>query len=403
MKKLFTFAAMLFAAMALNAQEVETITCAKAVELMPAQKDAETEVEYTVVGYVTKLLSNPSEKNGVVQQRFWMDDNKGSAETVNCYWCNLPEEAVENGLNVGDKIAVTGKIINYNNKPELKNAPIVILESASVVVETYDVNVCEAIEEGSSLNAGDMSTDIFRVHGRLKGADNVNSSGKHTFDMACGEEVFQAYNCAVAEGVELGKGDSVIVTGKLLYYNGEKVEISGGTVELIEKSQVEVVITDVTVAEAIAVAMALEKGASTEDLYAVTGLIDSVAFVHSEKTSVSFFMTDDMSNRRSFDFEAYSVKCTPEQCALVKAGAKVKVTATLKRYYKAAIVDQENPENNKPEIDLAETNGGSLEILIESAVENVTNQAKTVKRIENGQVVFIRDGVRFNVLGTEIR
>ena len=400
MKKLFTFAAMLFAAMALNAQE--TITCAKATELMPAQENDETEKEYTVVGYVTQLLSNPSEKNGVVQQRFWMDDNKGSAETVNCYWCNLPEEAVENGLNVGDKISVTGKIINYNNKPELKNAPIVSLESASVVVETYDVDVCEAIEEGTSLNANDMSTDIFRVHGRLKGADVINSSGKHTFDMACGEETFQAYSCAVAEGVELGKGDSVVVTGKLLYYNGEKVEISGGTVELLEKSQEEVVITDVTVAGAIEVAMQLEKGASTEDLYAVTGYIDSVAFVHSEKTSVSFFMTDDM-NDRHFDFEAYSVKCTPEQCALVKAGAKVKVTATLKRYYKAAVVDEENPDNSKPEIDLAETNGGSLEILIESAVETVTNQVKTVKRIENGQVIFIRNGVRYNALGTEVR
>lgn len=400
MKKLFTFAAMLFAALTINAQE--TITCAQAVSLMPLQQNDETEVEYTVVGYVTKLLSNPSAKDGVVQQRFYMDDNKGSAETVNCYWCNLPEEAVETGLNLGDKISVTGKIINYNGKPELKNAPIVIIESAQVIIETFDVEVCEAIEEGSSMNAGDMSTDIFRVHGRLKGADVVNSAGKHTFDMACGEDIFQAYNCSVAEGVELGKGDSVVVVGKLLYYNGEKVEISGGSVELIEKSQIEVVINEVNVAEAIAAAKQLEKGATSDDIYAVTGYVDSVAFVHDQKTSVSFFMTDDMSNRH-FDFEAYSVKCTPEQCELVKVGAKVKVTAALKRYYKAAVVDEEHPENNKDEIDLAETNGGSLEIIAESAVENVFSGVKSVKRIENGQIIILRDGVRYNMLGTEIR
>ena len=253
------------------------------------------------------------------------------------------------------------------------------------------------------MNAGDMSTDIFRVHGRLKGADVVNSAGKHTFDMACGEDIFQAYNCSVAEGVELGKGDSVVVVGKLLYYNGEKVEISGGSVELIEKSQVEVVINEVNVAEAIAAAKQLEKGATSDDIYAVTGFVDSVAFVHTEKTSVSFFMTDDMSNRRSFDFEAYSVKCTPEQCELVKAGAKVKVTAALKRYYKAAVVDEEHPENNKAEIDLAETNGGSLEIIAESAVENIFSGAKSVKRIEDGQIVIYRNGVRYNLLGSEVR
>ena len=121
MKKLFTFAAMLFAALTINAQE--TITCAQAKQLMPAQKDAETDVEYIVVGYVTKLSSNPSPSRtdaNVMQQRFYMDDVKGSAETVNCYWCDLPEEYKETGLNVGDKISVKGKIINYNDQPDTR-------------------------------------------------------------------------------------------------------------------------------------------------------------------------------------------------------------------------------------------------------------------------------------------
>ena len=78
-------------------------------------------------------------------------------------------------------------------------------------------------------------------------------------------------------------------------------------------------------------------------------------------------------------------------------GAKVKVTAPIKRYYAAAT-------DEKPEIDLAETTeGGKIEILAESAVDNIRTDAKSVKRIENGQIVIYRNGVRYNLLGAEVR
>lgn len=396
MKKFFTFAAMLIAAVTINAQE--TITCAQAKALMPAQNGSETDVEYIVVGYVTKILSNPSPSRtdaNVMQQRFYMDDNKGTAQTLNCYWCDLPEEAKE-GLNAGDKISVKGKIINYNDEPEIKNGPITIIERAAVNIETFDVNVCEALEEGSSLNDGDTSDDIFRVSGRIKANDQVNNYGQHTFEMACGEENFKAYMCTGAEGLELGKGDSVVVTGKLYNYNST-IEISNGKVELIEKSQVEVVIIEATVAEATNAAKALPQGGTSDDIYAVTGYVDSIVIAYSEQyNNISFFMTDDMSNP-TYDFEAYRVKVTKEQADKIDKGVKVTVTAPLKRYYVAAT-------DEKPEIDLAETvEGGTFKFADESAVINVTNAAQSVKRIENGQIIILRDGVRYNMLGTEIR
>ncbi|MBO4362092.1 MAG: hypothetical protein J5823_04830 [Paludibacteraceae bacterium] len=397
MKKLFTFAAMLFAAVTINAQE--TITCAQAKQLMPAQQGAETDVEYIIVGYVTKLSSNPSPSRtdaNVMQQRFFMDDVKGSVETVNCYWCDLPAEYKETGLNVGDKISVKGKIINYNDQPELKNAPITMIERAEVNIETYDVSVCEAIEEGGSLNEGDTSEDIFRVSGRVKGTDAVNNYGQHTFEMACGDKDFKAYLCAGAEGLELGKGDSVKVIGKLYNYSGT-IEISNGKVELIEKSTEEIVVVEATVAQAVAAAKALAQGATSDDIYAVTGFVDSIAIAYNASYgNISFFMTDDMS-QPTYDFEAYRVKVTEQEAAKVAKGAKVKVTAPIKRYYAAAT-------DEKPEIDLAETTeGGKIEILAESAVDNIRTDAKSVKRIENGQIVIYRNGVRYNLLGAEVR
>ena len=53
MKKLFTFAAMICAALAINAQDPIPATCAEAAEKMPAQSGSETEEVYIVTGYIT--------------------------------------------------------------------------------------------------------------------------------------------------------------------------------------------------------------------------------------------------------------------------------------------------------------------------------------------------------------
>ena len=394
MKKFFTFAAMLIAAVSINAQEPIPVTCAEAAAAMPAQSGDETADVYIVTGYITNT-------NGTIskgQQTFYMDDVKGSQKTLQGYWCNLPAEVVEANrpLNVGDKITLTGKILNYSNTPEIKNGDVTILERATVKVDTIEATVCEALEEGSSLNDKDYSDDVFRVFGRLKGPDAVNSNGQHTFEMACGDEIFKPYNCNGAEGLELGKGDSVKVTGKLYNYGG-LIEISNGTVELIEKSGQEEVIIEATVAEAVAAVKALAQGGTTDDRYAVTGFVDSIATAYDEGYgNISFFMTDNM-DAPTYDFEAYRVSVTPQQAEKIVLGVKVTVTAALQRYYKAAT-------ETLDEIDLAETvAGGSLKFADESAVANVANAAQSVKRIENGQIIILRDGVRYNMLGTEIR
>jgi len=396
MKKLFSFAAVLFAAMTINAQT--PVTCAEAAAAMPAQSGSETEEVYIVTGYITNTNGavSPSRTDPTIdQQTFWMDDVKGSKKTVQGYWCNLPGHEA---LNVGDKITLTGKIMNYSDAPEIKNGDVAILERASVTIDTIPATACEAIEEGSSLNDLDYSDDVFAVTGRLSGPDNVNTYNQHTFDLACADAdaIFEAYNCTGAEGVELGMGDSVRVIGKLYNYHG-KIEISNGKFELIEKSDIEVTAIEVSVDGALEVIAYLDKGAKTNDIYAVTGYVDSIVTAYSEQyQNISFFMTDDMTVP-SYLFEAYRVKATPDQAAKVQLGAKVKVTAQLQRYYKEAT-------DTEDEVNLAETvSGGELEILEEAAVENIFNDAQTTKRLENGQLLIIRNGNIYNAQGVEMK
>lgn len=389
MKKIFSFAAILFAAMSLNAQE--SITCAEAAALMPLQSGSETETVYTITGYVTNT-------NGAInsshQQTFWMDDEKGTKKTFQGYLGILPAEE-NTPLNLGDKVSLTGKIKNYYNAPEIEKGQVVILERSTVKIDTIDATVCEALEEGASLNDKDYSAEVFRVYGRVKGTETVNNYGAHTFEMACGDQVFKPYNCTSDEA-EFGKGDSVVVIGKL-YKFGDVIEISGGRIELIEKSKEEIVINEVNVAGAVAAAMELAQGATSDDLYAVTGYVDSIATAYSEQYgNISFFMTDDMENP-TYDFEAFRVKVTAEEAALITIGRKVTVTAALQHYYKAAT-------ETLPEIDLAETvAGGAIEIHYGEGIENTADETKALKRIEAGQVVIIRNGVRYNALGIEVK
>lgn len=396
MKKIFSFAAVLLAAMTMNAQDPIAVTCAEAVDAMPAQSGSETEEVYIVTGYITNTNGavSPSRTDASIdQQTFYMDDAKGTKKTLQGYWCNLPGHEA---LNVGDKITLTGKILNYNNTPEIKNGDVAILERSTIKLDTIDASVCEAIEVGNALNDKDYSDDVFRVFGRLKGPDQVNNNGQHTFEMACGEDIFKPYNCMGDEGLELAKGDSVMVVGKLYNYGGT-IEISNGKIVLIEKNEEQEVIIKVTVAEAVAAAMELPQGKSSDDRYEIVGYVDSIAIEYSEQyNNISFFMTDTL-EKPTYDFEAYRVACTPEQAPKVVVGKLVRVVAALQHYYKAATEEL-------PEVELAETvAGGILSFPEEDAVIYTRDNGKAIKRIENGQLVIIRNGVRYNAVGAIVK
>ena len=397
MKHVLTLAAILLTALTMNAQE--TITCAQAQSLMPEKPEAVTMQDYIVVGFVTKIERNPSPSRvnaSIMQQWFYIDDRKGGAQTVTCYWCDLPE-AYKEGLNIGDKVAVKGKITNFNNTPEIVNGIVAMLEREDVSFETFNVSVCEAVEAGSALEQGEVTNDIYRVSGRIRGTDQLSSFGQHTFEMACNDSTFfKAYLCASARGVRLGKGDSVVVSGKLTNYHGT-VEISNGRVELIEKSMEGEVTYIVSVAEATEIALALPNNMTSEDRYAITGFVDSIAVSYSEEHgNISFYMTDNM-DAPTYDFEAYRVRVTEDQKDYIKVGAMVIVTSALKHFHLDAT-------DEKPAKDVAETlEGGTLVVFPPEGVTNTSADSQVIKRIENGQVVIIRNGVRYNTLGAVLR
>lgn len=397
MKKIFTLFAAVVAAMSLSAQTPTAMTCAEAASAAAAlpSTDGKGTLDDTnstlaaVTGYITNTNGTVSRE----QQTFYIDDVKGSgAKTVQAYWANLPEEDKVTPLAVGEKVTITGRLFNYNGTtPEIKNAEVTVLEHLVVNYDTTEVSICDAIEIGEALNAGDVSEDYYIVKGVVVTANAYNGTyNNQTFDFKCADnnKVLEAYNVSVADTVAVG--DTVEVLGRLTNYNDTKIEFNGGKGTILHKAVVNTITC--TVEWATNTGMAFERGAQSQSKYVITGYVDSIATPYSQQyDNISFFMCDDMA-KPTYDFEAYRVKGGAD----LKVGDKVVVTGYIQHYYKAAT-------ETEPEVELIETvAGATYELLSGAAVENVKTATKAVKVIENGMLIIIKDGVRYSALGVKL-
>lgn len=390
MKKIFIMSvAALMAAMSVNAK-VTNMTCAEAYAAAMLLQSGETGTDTVLVtGYVT----NTDEKLSKGQQKFYMDDTKGTTKTFYAYWCNMPE-GEENPLHVGDKVSVKGLLMNYSSTAEMKNGDITILERVVVKVDTLEATVCEAVEEAEALNSGDYSADVFKVAGMVSALTSTNDTyNTAQFNLTCEDnsKVLVAYNVTMEKGY-CAVGDSVLVIGKLTKYNST-LEIVGEA-EVTKKGTVVIDTIEATVAEALVAAKALANSAVSKDAYKVTGYVDSISSEYSEKyDNISFYMCDDMT-APVYEFQCYRVKGGVD----IKVGDKIVVTGNLMHYYKAAT------EEGKEDTHSYQMNAGATyEIVEAAAVETVVVEgAAATKVIRNGQLVIISNGVEYNAMGVAL-
>ncbi len=115
-------------------------TCAEAAEaaMKVASNNALTSTYYVIVGYVTEVIDKTLSSG---QQRFWVSDTKGGANTLQSYYCNVPRV-----LEVGDKVQMFGQLTKYNTSPQMKNGQVTILPEdapAATVIAVENTTVSE--------------------------------------------------------------------------------------------------------------------------------------------------------------------------------------------------------------------------------------------------------------------
>lgn len=386
MKKIFLFCAAIVAAMSVNA---DVLTCAEAYEeAMKLDAGATGTETVTVHGFITFTNGTVSRK----QQVFWMADTEDGGQVFQAYWANLPEPYATDGtpLPVGTELNLTGKLMNYNGTTaEIKNGDVELIKVPEVHRDTFDVTADEVLTEVLlSWKIGDISADYYNVSGKVKAitsayAENQDVpgyNGKSSFTLEVNNDTvkFTAYNCYSVE--EVFPGDSVLVLGPVQYYAKDNVEVVGGKVTITKKDHVEPEIINVTVDEAVEEALKHDVKWVSYDTYVVTGTVDSISYRYqADKGTQSFYLA---TTNETAKFCAYSCKVPSE----IGVGNKVTVKGKLQLF--AA--------------DLAEISNGEVEI-ISQGIENTFDGEKATKRIENGQVVIIRNGVKYNALGAEVK
>ena len=340
------------------------VTCAKAVELTNALDNNATSSEvYSVTGYITEVVGSVS-KN---QQTFWMADTKDGGKVFEAYYANLPEGVSQ--FTKGTKVKITGNLTKYVNNntgnvtAEMKNPDVEILEDGGGgdTPSGTEINCNKAVELTNALADNGTSSEVYSVTGYITEVVGSVSKNQQTFWMADtkdGGKVFEAYWANLPDGVsEFKAGMKVKITGNLMkYVKDGKVtpEIKNATVVVLEdggggggSSSG----TEINCNKAVELTNALADGATSSEVYSVTGYITEVVGSVS-KNQQTFWMADTKDGGKVF--EAYWANL-PEGVSEFKAGMKVKITGNLMKYVKDGKV---TPEIKNPTVVILEEGSG---------------------------------------------
>ena len=278
-------------------------------------------------------------------------------------------------------------------------------KGGDIIPTVTDTLTCaEAVE---AAKAG--KTDLVAVEGYVTEYIYTweNDHPSVTFWMADtqdGGQVFQAYgiNCEKAEdGPALG--DKVLITGALKQYN-DISEISGGSFKILEANggknpnteggdepgTTDPVLPEGYISVKQAIAAAASLAAPTADNKTVEGeavkVRGYVTFAYDEKNGKqSAWVSDDASDSKNAIQGAFLVVDEP-----VAKGDLVDLEGTLAKYFKA--------EDNI----IIEVINGTMKKATTDGLNEIVKTEKAVKMIENGQLVIVRNGVRYNAVGAVV-
>lgn len=196
-----------------------------------------------------------------------------------------------------------------------------------------------------------------------------------------------AYTLAGSFTATDGKTYTFNCTPELAAYDDDYDEITlteqgGTTPPVVNPGSV------ISVAEALAIGNALADNATTAETYVVEGYVAKLAGTYNTQyNDQSFFMSDikgDASDH--FDFEVYQGKIDAPG---VIVGDKVRITGQITKYVKNGSVT-------------IEIKKGTVEIISQTALEDVEGAAEVKKTIINGRLIIEHNGARYDALGTKL-
>ncbi len=130
------------------------ITCQEAREkALALSKGSQSTEEYVVVGYVTSI--NGGYSTQYKSQSFWVADTPNGGNVFYAFQCYYNAPVVK-----GDKVSLTGRLLNYNGTPEMKwgQTNVLIPASATAVENVEILDLMDEQVEVYSLTGQHIST-----------------------------------------------------------------------------------------------------------------------------------------------------------------------------------------------------------------------------------------------------
>ena len=392
------------------------ITCEEAAAIAAALlHNTPTAETYTVIGYVT-------ETDGVIsreQQRFWMADTPNGGNVFQSYWGNVTE-----AVSVGDKVSLTGQIMRYNSTYQIKNGDVVLLQPKAQNVfwnfsnaefnslgtisstKTVDGLTINATSSGTVVvDASSQTIDNISFTHRLKlnGTGSANyRSLKFNITGDCTIDIYlKSANSSENRTLRIDFGTfnsnnyqktsaTASIAKSTISYTGEATTVYVyGTIGGVNLYGIRVnynsstnpdVPREVTCKEAADIAAELEHNTPTYETYTVVGYVTETNGYVTDQSRQVFWMADTKNGGQIF--QSYYGNVTEA----VKVGDYVSLTGQIKRY------------NSTPQIQ----HGNVVVLSQETGVDDLIIHQNASKILRNGQLLILRDGKTYNVMGQEL-
>ena len=160
-----------------------------------------------------------------------------------------------------------------------------MLVAVSMSATVTNMTCAEAKTAAMALAKGATGTDSVAVTGYVTSlyTSTINGYGQQSVyidDVAgSGLQTFEAYNCYMPLGTSdqpLAIGDQITVKGFLKNYNNKIAEIDRGQIAVLQRSGFMADTLDVTFAEALTAAHALQNNVNSANFYRVRGVVSTV-------------------------------------------------------------------------------------------------------------------------------